>query len=142
MTVSSSSIVTATAPALVGVWIFDPVSPDTTERQFLHADGRTESMGAKPIEVELVGRTNPLVEYGTVMLVGLKLTVFIPFDSDHDAAVEYWRGIITNRRAICYRDNRRRLGYFAIKSDVGFVDGRAGTAIGLDLRRVDYTVAV
>lgn len=143
MTVSSSSIYTATAPALVGVWVFDPTAPDASERQYIHADGRSESLDPGDVEIELVGRENPLVEYGEVTLVGLKLTIFVPFDGNHDAAVEYWRQATLNRRALCYRDNRKRLMYGAIVGGgPAFTDGRVGTAIGLTLRRVDYDEAV
>lgn len=143
MTVSSSSIYTATAPSLVGVWVFDPTAPDASERQYIHADGRSESLNVKPVEIELVGRENPLVEYGEVTLVGLKLTIFVPFDANHDAAVEYWRQAAINRRALCYRDNRKRLVYVAIAGEgPAITDGRVGTAIGLMLRRVDYDEAV
>jgi len=142
MAESASSIFAVTAPALTGVWIFDPINPDGTDRNFIHAEGRAETLDVKATEVELVGRVNPLVEYGRATLVGLRLTVFIPFGADHDGAVDYWRTVATNRRAICYRDNRKRLAFVALRSALSLVDGRVGTAIGVDLRRVDYAEAV
>ena len=142
MTESLSSIYDATAPALVGVWVYDPTDPEGTERQYLYADGRSETINVRPAEIELVGRVNPLVEYGEVTLVGLKLTVFVPFDGSHDASVEAWRDFVGNRRALCYRDNRKRLMWSAIVGDLAIADGRAGTALSVNLRRIDYDEAV
>lgn len=139
---TASSIYTITAPALIGVWVFDPISPSTTERNYIHAEGRTENISAKATEIELVGRLNPLVEYGEATLVGLALTILVPFGDTHDVAVQWWRQALSNRRAICYRDNRKRLMWGALNKELPIVDGRAGTAISVSLRRIDFDEAV
>src|SRR5690606_3682371 len=100
MSETVSGIVTATAPALVGVWVFDPTDPDDTERNYLHADGRSETILPAGSSIVLAGRTNPIIEYGTSTTVTLELTVFVPFGPEHDAAVQWWRDACENRRAI------------------------------------------
>lgn len=143
MAESTSSVYVATAPSLVGVWVFDPTAPDTSERNFMFASGqRTEDIDVDPSELVAMGRTDPLVEYGEATLVGLRMTVFIPFDDAHDSSVEYWRKLYTNRRTFCYRDNRKRLIWSAINSKIELVDGRVGTAIGFTIRRVSFDEAV
>lgn len=142
MSESVSSIVTVTAPALVGVWVFDPIDPDDTERNYPHAEGRTESIKPKSASIEIAGRENPLIEYGEVTVVGLSLTVLVPFGPAHDDLVQWWRNAAENRRAINYRDNRGRLYWMGLPSGVAPVDGRAGTAFTLALQRVDYDEAI
>lgn len=142
MAESVSSVYVATAPDLVGVWVFDPLDPESTERQYLFADARTESVGVAPTELILVGRDNPLVEYGEVTLVGLTFVAMVPFGSEHDAAVEWWRTALSNRRAVCYRDGRKRLVWAALNGDLSIADGRAGTGISISLRRIDFDESV
>jgi hypothetical protein len=142
MSESASAIEAVTAPELVGVWVFDPTDPDGTDRNFLFAEGRTESISVGATEIVIAGRANPLVEYGEQTIAGVVLTVFIPFGPEHDTEVDYWRTVADNRRALCYRDNRKRLVFGALKDDLAIADGRAGTAISVGLRRVDYPEAV
>jgi len=139
---SISETVTVAAPLLTGVWVFDPTDIDATERNFIFAEGRVESIDSGGTEITLAGRVNPLVEYGEQTLVGLSLTVFLPFSGQHEAEVQHWRDAVTSRRALCYRDNRGRLVYGAIKGELSIADGRAGTAIGVEFRRVDYDTEV
>lgn len=142
MSESVSVVYTIVAPALVGVWVFDPTDPDGTERNYIHADGRSETIKPKGASIEVAGRTNPILEFGEVTIVGLKLTVFVPFGDDHDVAVQWWRDACENRRAINYRDNRGRLYWVGLPDGVEAVDGRAGTAFSLTLQRVDFDEAV
>lgn len=136
-----SDTVTVTAPTLVGVWVHDPTDADGSEVGYLFTDGREEAIEADEAELSLVGRTNPLLEYGDAETVGLSLTIVVPFDESHDAAVQWWRDAARNRRAIVYRDNRGRVLFGAIKGGLGITDTRAGTAVALTLRRIDYTAA-
>lgn len=140
MSEATSATATITAPSLIGVWVFDPTDPDETERQFIHADGRTESIEPMSSEFYVAGREDPVIEFGEATVAGLDVTVFIPFGPDHDAGVQWWRDAVNARRAICYRDNRGRLMYGVLRA-LSPVDGRAGTALGIKLRRVTYTVA-
>lgn len=142
MSESLSDVVSATAPALIGVWVFDPTDADATERNYLHADGRTESIAPRSAVLEVAGRVDPIVEFGEVTIVGLEVTVFVPFGPDHDAGVQWWRDAVEARRAICYRDNRGRLMYGALPAGVSPVDGRAGTAMAIKLQRVTYAPEV
>lgn len=142
MSETVSDIYTETAPALVGVWVFDPLDPDGTERNYLHAEGRTETVKPAAASIPLAGRVNPLLEYGELTVVGLKVTVFVPFGPDHDAAVQWWRDACENRRAINYRDNRGRLYWVGLPEGIEVADGKVGTAFALGLQRVDFDEAV
>lgn len=123
-------------PALIGVWVHDPADPAATCRNYLFASGRTESIEPESAELVAAGRANPLVEFGELNLVGLQLTIFVPFD-DIDG-VQWWRDRVLNRRPIYYRDNRGRVLIGALPDGIKPVDGRAGTALGLNLRQVTY----
>lgn len=142
MSEAVSDVVIGLAPSLVGVWVFDPIDAGNTERNYIHADGRTESIVPKSAVLEVTGRVDPLVEFGEVTIAGLEVTIFVPFGTDHDAGVQWWRDAVENRRPICYRDNRGRLMYGALPAGIAPVDGRAGTALGVKLQRVTYTVDV
>lgn len=146
MSESISSVLAVTAPLLTGVWVYDPTNPDASERNFLHADGRSESIRPDSSSTRIAGRLNPLIEFGEVTVVGLKLTVFIPFSEDnnatHNASVEWWKAAALNRRTICYRDNRGRLYWVALPEGVEVQDGRVGSAFTLALQRVNYDESV
>lgn len=142
-TISGTS--TATAPTLSGVWVFDPTAPETTELNFLYAVGksRTEDIDPGATKLYFAGRANPIVEYGAMLELSFKLQILVPgFDASHDVAVNYWRAAIANKRTLCYRDNRGRLLFLAISGKLGIADGDAGTAIGVDAVRVDYSPVV
>jgi len=141
MSQAASSIVTIQAPSLVGVWVFDPVDPAGTERNYLFADGREETVNVEAVDLNLVGREYAITEFGEASALDLSLTIFVPFGDEHAAGVEYWRAAVLARRAINYRDNRGRLMYATLKGGLGIADGRAGTAIGVLLGRVDYDVS-
>lgn len=142
MSETISEVVEATAPALTGVWVYDPTDVDGTERNYLFADGRSESITPDATSIQVAGRTDPLIEYGEVTVVGLTLTIFIPFGPDHDAAVQWWRDACDNRRTINYRDNRKRLHWVALPAGVQPTDGRVGTSFAIKLQRVNYDEAV
>lgn len=138
MSEALSIVYTTTAPSLVGVWVLDPTDPDNTERNYIHADGR--SLGVKPgaSVLDVAGRVNPIVEYGESTRVVLKVTVFAPFGPAHDADVNWWIDAVQNRRTILYRDNRGRLIYGALADGVEVADGRVGTALAVNITRVSF----
>lgn len=142
MAETTSLISTITAPSLTGVWVFDPMDAEGTESAWPYAEGRTEDIDAQGVEILLAGREAPVMEFSDHTLVGLSLTVMIPFSDTHDQDVEWWRAAIRNRRTLCYRDNRGRLMYAGILGAPAIADGRAGTALSIKLRQVDYTAVV
>lgn len=142
MSETVSDVETIIAPSLVGVWVFDPIDPDDTERNYLHADGRSVSTVPESSVIEVAGRLNALVEFGESTVVGVNLTVLVPFGDEHTVGVQWWEDAAENRRAICYRDNRGRLYYCALPAGVAPQDTREGTRFALKLRRVDYTTTV
>lgn len=137
-----SAVQTATAPSLIGSWVFDPTAPGSTERNYLHTDGRAETLAPASQTINIAGRVNPLIEFGESVVLGLTVNVTVPFGSDHDAAVQWWRDAELNRRAICYRDNRGRLIWAGLPDGVEFADVREGTNIKVKLQRVDYNESV
>lgn len=137
MSEATGDILTITAPTLTGVWVFDPVDPQGTDRNFLHADGREETISVESVNLALVGREFAITEFGEVTAVDLALTIFVPFGDTHVADVAFWRAAVIARRPIWYRDNRGRLLYSTIRDGLKVADGRAGTALGLKLGRVD-----
>lgn len=144
-TIGSST--TVTAPTLFGVWVFDPLDPDGTERHYLFADGRTEDIRPDVASIPLAGQVNPLLEFGEGEVVQIALTIFVPFGvSDegftHDELVQWWRDACANRRTINYRDNRGRLYWVGLPAGVKPADGRVGTAFALTLQRVNYDESV
>lgn len=142
MSSTDSDIVSTTAPHLTGVWVFDPTDPGGSERNFPHADARTETITPESAAFQVAGRLNPVIEFGESTVVGLALTVLIPFDDDHDGLVQWWRDAAENRRALCYRDNRSRLYWVALPGGVQPSDVRVGTTLALSLQRVDFDEAV
>lgn len=142
MAESVSDTVTTTAPALLGVWVYDPLDPDGTERHFLHTTSRTVSVKPPTASIQLAGARNPLIEYGESTVVGVKVTITVPFDELHDSGVQWWLDMLEARRALNYRDNRGRLFWVAILDGVNPEDVREGTKLALSLQRVDYDESV
>jgi hypothetical protein len=142
MSESVSDIVTTSAPHLVGVWVFDPLDPDGTERNYLHVDARTVSVAPTESSITLAGSRDPLVEYGESTTVGVTAVITVPFGEEHDAACQWWEDAAENRRAINYRDNRGRLYWVALLGGYSPSDVRVGTTIPVVLQRVGYDESV
>ncbi len=142
MSETVSAEATLTAPSLVGVWVFDPLDPDGTERNYMHAESRVETVRPKAEVIDVHGREDALVEFGATTVRGVSTTVTVPFGDEHDAGVQWWRDAATARRTINYRDNRGRLFWVALPGGVEPRDVRAGTEIFLDLRKVFFDESV
>lgn len=127
----------ATAPALVGVWTYDPNDVAGTERNFIYAQGRSETLSSNVTVVPTVGRRRPILEYGENFTEQLSLTVPIPFSPTHDAEVKYWRDRVEAQATIVYRDNRKRLWWVGLDQGIQISDERGGTAVMLKLTRLD-----
>jgi len=137
MSEATSTTYTAVAPALTGTWLHDPTAPDDSERGFLYASDRTEALSVRATRRELIGRKYPITEFGEAENDDLELSIFLPFDSSHDALVTWWLAAVRARRPLCYRDNRGRLAYVTL-SGVTRSDDRGGTTFGMTLERVDF----
>lgn len=142
MAESVSDIVSISAPDLVGVWVFDPLDPDGTERNYLYANGRSINLEPDEASIQLAGDRNPLLEYGESTTVVVKTNILVPFDDDHDAGVQWWEDAVLARRTINYRDNRGRLYWVGIRGGFNPTDVREGTQIAVRLQRVDYDESV
>jgi hypothetical protein len=137
MSEATSSTYTATAPSLTGTWLHDPINPDDSERGFLYASDRSESLEVSSTRLELVGRRYAVTEFGEGEVDDIDLKVFLPFTAEHDAHVAWWLAAVRARRPLCYRDNRGRLAYVTL-AGVSRSDDRAGTTFGMTLERVDF----
>jgi hypothetical protein len=131
-------------PALLGTWIFDPLSPAATEINLLFVNARTEKAAITSSSTVLQGRVNPLIEFGVQENRDLTVTVPIPLDSNHDATRAALLTFYTNRRTVCYRDGRGRKQWSAISTAVSVADvfPGGGSTVTLVLVRVDYDESV
>lgn len=139
MTTATSSAISATASTLFGVWVHDPTDPSGTIRAFPHAGSRSEPRSVAAEKLIVHGRRRPIAEFGEHDDDGLAVTLFVPFGGDHADGVQFWRDALTNRRVICYRDNRSRVVFGVLLDGIEPSDERAGTSIAVKLTEVDYT---
>jgi hypothetical protein len=143
VTTASSDIAVGIAPLLMGVWIYDPLTPDASEVNYLYTKTRTEQTAIASAKTQLQGRTNPLIEFGTPAERSVSVAIRIPIDASHDAAVEYLRNLYLNRRAFVYRDNRSRIVFGALADAPGITDAAdGGSEVTLKVTRIDYSEAV
>ena len=142
MSESTSAIYATTAPALLGAYVFDPVDPSGTLRNFLHTGARSEVAAARSARLAFAGRSRPVVEYGEQGSGDVKLAVLVPFDAEHDAGVQWWCDDVEARRGMNYREGRGRLVWAALADGVTIVDERGGTRIDVTLVEVDYDETV
>ena len=134
-----SSISTATAPVLSGVWIHDPIDPADSSSNFMFGNvGRSEGISIENSELRFIGRTLPVYDMGGFESQELSIDITIPYGPDEQDQVEWFRAAARNRRSLCYRDNRGRLTYGIIGS-VSFKDQREGTVVSFTLHTSDYT---
>lgn len=142
MAQTSSAIVTATSPALVGVWLHDPANATNTAHNYIYGNvGRTESIGVQGIPVKYVGRVYPVYDTGVFEDQSLKINIIVPYGQTAGSDVEWFRTALRNRSVLCYRDSRGRKHYVIIVS-IDFTDIPEGTAVSFTTTTVDYTEAL
>lgn len=143
MSESVSTTYAATAPRLLGAWVFDPVDPAGTLAHFPYARaavGASTSIEAQ--RLAFAGRAHPVIEYGELESASVSIGALVPFGDDHDAGVQWWRDAVTARRTINYRDGRGRLYWVGLPGGIQETDERDGTIVAATLERVDYDEAV
>lgn len=142
MAQTSSAIVTATSPALVGVWLHDPTNSSGTASNFMYGNiGRTETIGVQGSPLQFIGRTYPVYDTGVFENQSLKISILVPYGPTAPASVDWFRTALRNRSTLCYRDSRGRKHYVIIVS-IDFTDVLEGTAVAFTTNTVDYTEAV
>lgn len=138
MTSTLSAISTVTAPSFFGVWLHEYTDPEGTEAHFLYGNiGRAEKITVDRTLVQYIGRTRPVAEHGESEDVNLSLAITIPWDEDHDAAVEWWRDRVRARVTMLYRDGRGRR-YYVDPGALTITDVREGTIVSIPVDAVDF----
>lgn len=124
--------------SFLGVYIHDPLLPDSTIRHFMYAaSSKTEEVSTSSTELRFVGRAYPVYEYGEQLAEQVKVSIDVPFDEDWADSVEYLRNVGRSQRVHCYRDSRGRR-IFGVVNSVNTEDHRYGSAVDLNVTRVDY----
>lgn len=142
MAQASSTVYTATAPTLEGVWVHDPAFSETTISQYPYGNvGRTEGISVSSAEHRFIGRALPVYDMGGFESQTLSIKILVPYGPDEQDQVEWFRTAVRNRRTLAYRDNRGRLTY-GILGSIQFEDRREGTAVSFSFITVDYTEEV
>jgi len=136
-----SDSIFVTAPTLIGVWIHDPTDPSGTEQNYLYANGRSGKLNVGAVSTSVMGRIDPIVEFGEIETRNLTMTVPIPFN-ELDAITPTLETFLINRRAILYRDGRGRCMFMAFTDPLGVTDDRTGESVALNLVRVSYNEVV
>jgi hypothetical protein len=133
-----SNIYTATSPTLMGVWVHDPSTSETTISQFPYGNvGRTEGISVESAPLRFIGRALPVYDMGGFESQSLSIDILVPSGVDEQDDVDWFRDAVRNRRTLCYRDNRGRLTYGIIGS-ISFEDRRTGTGVTFTFNTADY----
>lgn len=126
------------APSIIGAWMHRTSDPVNTLQQYPHAASRKVDTAVASDIVQLLGRRDPIAEYGESETVTLGMTVTVPHGKGDDPRVAWWRTAVRARETLCYRDNRQRLYFVALQS-ISESDVREGTAVTVTLTRVPFT---
>lgn len=137
---ASSVAYPVTAPSIRGAWVHDPRQPAASLRNFLYENSkRSESIDTPATEFRFVGRAFPVYEFGVEENVSISFDVTIPYGDDYEAGLAYWRGLKRSRKVACFRDNRARLIFGFISSELSIADADHGVIISGTFTRADYT---
>ncbi|HEY9473080.1 MAG TPA: hypothetical protein VIS06_04405 [Mycobacteriales bacterium] len=140
MAQADSNTVTAFL-TLQGVWLHDPTDPAGTAAQYLHGGtGRTDSPALDSTELQFVGRTLPVFEFGEARAEQIRTTVQVPHGADWATQVAALETVAASRRVWCYRDNRGRKAFGQIL--IQETDQQWGTQVDVTVNRADFTEAV
>lgn len=139
MPYADSEAQSAFASPLTGSWLHDVTDPEGTARQYLFgSNNRTEDIDANASEIELLGRTMPLIEFGVNESFSMDLTFIVPFDQGHDDTIAGLRDLVRLRTTLCYRDGRGRIA-FGVLTDLSITDEKFGTTVSTVLQSNNYT---
>lgn len=142
MTTTLSTIYTTSAPAFRGIWLHAPAAVSATERHFFYGNvDRIETISVDRTLLRFVGRPKPVAEYGENEDEVVGLSTLIPYDADHDEAVQWWRDQIRARRTLLYRDNRGRKHYVSLDEAL-ISDLPEGSIVSCSVTEVDFSEAV
>lgn len=123
---------------LVGVWLHDPLDPESTAVNYIYGSmGREQTVDAGGAGTLYAGRTYPVMEYGEHEQETVNVGIVVPHGPTHAADLETLDGLARAKRTLWYRDNRGR-SFAATIAGYRVQDQRYGTVVGLVVERVHY----
>lgn len=123
---------------LRGFGIHDPDDPAGTFRSFpFVATLTSETRVAEQATRSFFGRRRPVVDFGEHETADLARGTVIPWDSEHDAAVDWWRARSAARKLLRYRDSRGRDVFGVLGASISITDGAEGTTVAFTFIEVD-----
>jgi hypothetical protein len=94
---------------LPGVWLHDPLDPQTTIRCYpMGADSREHAVDVDAAGTQYAGRAHPVVDYGEGESQAETIRLIIPHGPAYQAELEELDGWARARRTLHLRDNRGR----------------------------------
>lgn len=97
----------ADAVYLVGLWIHDPDSPQSTSTNFLYGkNSRGYDVSLSGGTLVLAGREFGVTNFGEHREDTFSVTVKIPHGPDYNEQRELLRSLVLSRKTMVFRDNR------------------------------------
>lgn len=126
---------------LEGLWIHDPLNPDTTLHQYRYGkDTRGDSLDISSASQKFAGRTDPVFYFGDQEDTAMNARVdFLPEVQRTEA--ESLRSFIRLRRTLCVRENRGRK-MFGVLGGFRNDDNEAGASVTFSVSKVSYSESV
>ena len=94
---------------LRGVWLHDPLDPQTTIRVYpFGADSREHSIDVDAAGTQYAGRAHPVVDYGEGESQTETIRIIVPHGPAYQAELEELDAWARSRRTLHLRDNRGR----------------------------------
>lgn len=123
---------------LQGMWLHDPLSPETTAVQYLYGGPAKETtVDTMPVGTHYAGRTYPVIDYGEHEDEAVSVTVHVPNGNTHSATVAALTAWARLRRTVWLRDGRGRSLPGTI-SAYKVQDTAFGSAVTFTISRVEY----
>jgi hypothetical protein len=124
---------------LTGVWLHDPLDPQTTSFNLPYGRSQRSSSTTVTSGSQLyAGRTWPVIDYGDTQNNVLNVQATIPNGTTWASDLVLLEALITARRTIMIRDNRRRVMY-ATLDGYNETDVDEGTNVSFTATQVDVT---
>lgn len=139
-TFTNSEVVTAQSPKLRGVWLHDVEDPELTIKQFLYVDrdSKSDSYRREHVYRQYAGRKRPVVEYGSPIDYGLKLTIQLAKDKlGRERLIQF----LETGAVLLYRDGDGRKFYTTLPV-LPMEQMFYGHQIDLELTEIDYQEGV
>lgn len=105
----ADSVVVTGSLSLIGVWLHDPLDPESSTRVYTYgADSREHSVDVDAGGTQYAGRTFPVIDYGEGESQVETIRLVVPHGPDYQAKLEELDGWARAKRTLHLRDNRGR----------------------------------